>query len=210
MKISSRMGVTACLICIAAIVVGIITSKFVGRGDIHVRAIKSTATVPIGGPFRLVNQKGQTVTNKDVHGKHLLIFFGFSNCPDVCPMAINEIALTLKLLKDKADQIQAIFVSVDPERDTPEILDKFIAAFDERIMGLTGTIQQIEDVTKAYRIYYQKALPKEKEDQPKDKAFYQVDHSAIIYLMSPTGEYIRHFSHGTSSDDMAKDILKRL
>ena len=210
MKISSRMGVMVSVICATAILVGIVTVKLVGRDDRRVRVIKSTESVPIGGPFRLVNQRGQTVKNTDFPGKHLLIFFGFSNCPDVCPMAINEIALTLKLLKDKADQIQAIFVSVDPERDTPEVLDKFVAAFDERIIGLTGTIQQIEDVTKAYRIYYQKALPKEKEDQPKDKAFYQVDHSAIIYLMSPTGEYIRHFSHGTSSDDMAKDILKRL
>ena len=125
-------------------------------------------------------------------------------------MAINEIALTLKILKDKADQIQAIFVSVDPERDTPEVLGEFIAAFDERIMGLTGTNQQIADVTKAYRIFFQKALPKGEEEQPKDKAFYQVNHTAITYLMSPTGEFVRHFSTGTSSDDMAKDILKRL
>lgn len=204
------MGVMASFVCAAAILVGIVTVKLVGRDDRRVRVIKSTESVPIGGPFRLVNQRGQTVKNTDFPGKHLLIFFGFSNCPDVCPMAINEIALTLKLLKDKADQIQAIFVSVDPERDTPEVLDKFIAAFDERIMGLTGTIQQIEDVTKAYRIYYQKVLPKEEEDQPKDKAVYQVDHSTIFYLMSPTGEFVRHFSHGTSSDDMAKDILKRL
>ena len=210
MNVSNPWAISIVAAVIALIVIGTVATNLVSQKEIQVRTIKSTGTAKIGGSFELLNHNGQIVTDKNFHGKYLLMFFGFTNCSDVCPMSMNEIALTLKLLKDKSDQIQAAFVTVDPERDTPKSLSKFIGAFDKRIMGLTGTIQQITEITQAYRVYFQKVTTKEKTVQPETDINYQVDHSAITYLMSPLGEFIRHFPYGTNSEEMANDILSRL
>ena len=210
MKVSNLSAISIFTVVIALIFIGIMAVNLVRQKEIQVKTIKTTGTAQIGGSFELLNQDGQIVTDKNFHGKHLLMFFGFTNCPDVCPMSMNEIAMTLKLLKDKSDRIQAVFVSVDPERDTPNSLSNFIGAFDKRIMGLTGTIQQITKITQAYRVYFQKVTTKEKTVQPETDINYQVDHSAITYLMSPSGEFIRHFPYGTNSEEMANDILSRL
>lgn len=210
MKVFNPSAISFVAVGIALIVIGIMTVNLVRQKEIQVKTIKTTGTAQIGGSFELINHDGQIVTDKDFHGKHLLMFFGFTNCPDVCPMSMNEIAMTLKLLKDKSDRIQAVFVSVDPERDTPNSLSKFIGAFDKRVTGLTGTIQQIKEITKAYRVYFQKVITEKNQVQPETGMNYQVDHSAIIYLMSPSGEFIRHFPYGTNSEEMANDILSRL
>ena len=210
MKVFNPSAISFVAVGIALIVIGIMTVNLVRQKEIQVKTIKTTGTAQIGGSFELINHDGQIVTDEDFHGKHLLMFFGFTNCPDVCPMSMNEISQTLKLLKSKSDRIQAVFVSVDPERDTPKSLSNFIGAFDKRITGLTGTIQQIKEITNAYRVYFQKVVTKNKRVQPETGINYQVDHSAITYLMSPSGDFIRHFPYGTNSDEMAKDILSRL
>ncbi len=158
----------------------------------------------IGGPFELVDGSGRTVTDKDFRGKYLLVFFGFTHCPDVCPTALSEIALTLDALGEVADKVQPLFISVDPERDTPELMGEYVAQFHPRIMGLTGSPDQVADVAKAYRVYYKKSIPE--EEIGKEDPFYVMDHSAITYLMSPDGDFLKHFSHGTAPDEMAAAI----
>ena len=211
MKFINPSAISIATCCTALIFIGIVVANIIiQKKEIQVRTFQSTGTVKIGGTFELVNHKGEIVTDKNFLGKHLLMFFGFTNCPDVCPLSMNEVAQTLKLLEDKADQVQAVFISVDPERDTPKSLGNFVEAFDERITGLTGTIQQITKITKAYRIFFQKVTTKDKPAPPKANTNYQVDHSAIMYLMSPAGKFIRHFPYGTKSEEIANDIVSRL
>ena len=122
------------------------------KGGIPVGKNTKISSAKIGGPFKLVDHFGNSVTDQDFDGKFLIVFFGFTYCPDICPMTIYEITETLRLLKRKANKVQAIFISVDPDRDKPQILKEYLSAFDPRIIGLTGTPSQIKDVTRAYKI----------------------------------------------------------
>ena len=162
-------------------------------------------SVPIGGPFSLTDHTGKTVTDKDFEGKYLLVFFGFTYCPDICPTTLSEIARTMDLLGDEAGAVQPLFITVDPERDTPEIMAEYVAAFHPAIIGLTGTLDQTAAVAKAYRLYYEKA-PAEEGQAIADSGNYTVNHQGNTYLMNPEGEYLRHFSYGTPPKEMAASI----
>jgi len=177
-------------------------------------ALSEPGTVPIGGPFELINGKGETVTNEDFGQKYLLVYFGYTYCPDVCPTTLADIDQTLDLLGGNADLVQPLFISVDPDRDTPKVVGEYVKAFDERIVGLTGTKQQIQKVAKEFRVTYNKVSSESyNSDQPSgevpDKPLgddYLVSHSGVTYLTSPDGEYITHFQYGTSPKEMAKAI----
>ncbi|MCC3303268.1 SCO family protein [Sneathiella sp. HT1-7] len=162
------------------------------------------AGVPqIGGPFSLINHKGETVTDADFKGKLLLMFFGFTNCPDVCPTEMQTISLVLQELGDDAEEVVPVFVTVDPERDTPEIMAEFVAAFHPAIVGLTGSEDAISDIKKKYRVYSQK----QNEDDPD---FYLVDHTSFTYLMGRDGDLITVFSYGVPAEEMASKIREQL
>lgn len=158
----------------------------------------------IGGPFTLTDQNGKQVTDKDFRGRYMLVFFGFTACPDICPAGLQLIAATLGKLGAKADKIAPIFISVDPERDTPEKLAGYVKNFDSHLVGLSGTPEQVASVAKAYRVFYEKTA---NEAQP---AAYGMNHTSIIYLMGPDGEYITHFMPTTDVDAMVEKLNKLL
>ncbi|NQU61591.1 MAG: SCO family protein [Rhodospirillales bacterium] len=181
----------------------------------------------IGGPFSLVNQLGQSVTEADFKGRFMLIYFGYTYCPDICPAALTDIGIVLDDLGAAADRIAPIFITVDPLRDTPEYLKEYLSHFDPRLIGLTGTEAQIAAVAKAYKIFYKKEVPAPGAEAPAhahahaegaaeahaheaDEGDYDVSHMSIMFLMGPDGVYRTRFSHGTSVDDIARGIRKFL
>ncbi len=159
-----------------------------------------TGEALVGGPFTMVNHRGEAVTEKDFFGRYTLIFFGFTYCPDVCPTELQVMAAALDQMGPLADKITPIFVSVDPERDTPKILSEYVASFHPRLVGLTGTVQQVKQMAKTYRVYFAKVTDAKK---PQD---YQIDHTAIIYLMGPDGKFLKHFSYSTDTTALAKSL----
>jgi len=158
----------------------------------------------VGGPFSLIDDSGKRVTDKDFRGRHMLVFFGFTSCPDICPAGLQLISAALENLGAKADRVTPIFISVDPERDRPQTLHAYVKNFSPRLIGLTGTPEDIAKVTKAYKVYYKKVPNK---DAPGD---YGMDHSSIIYLMDGNGEYVTHFTPATPVDEMTATLAKTL
>lgn len=160
----------------------------------------ATGGPSIGGPFTLVNDNGKTVTDRDFRGKYMLVYFGYTYCPDVCPTTLNSIAQAMGRLGAKANQVQPIFITVDPQRDTPAVMKQYVSAFSPSLIGLTGTPAQIAAVAKEYRVYYAKHVT---GPGPND---YSMDHSSIIYLMGPDGKFIAPIAASGSGAEMAKDI----
>lgn len=158
----------------------------------------------VGGPFQLVDHNGKRVSDTDFRGRYMLVFFGFTFCPDVCPTALQVSSTALDKLGDKARRVVPIFISVDPERDTPEQLKSYVSSFHPSLIGLTGTLEEITAVARAYRVYYRKV-----KDE-KSSAGYTMDHTSIVYLMGPDGKFITHFTHTTSVDAMAAGIARHL
>jgi protein SCO1/2 len=161
-------------------------------------------TALIGGPFSLVDQTGKRVTEKDFAGRHLLVFFGFTQCPDICPTGLQVMAATLDKLGTKADGLVPMFITVDPARDTPEIMQAYVSAFHTRLTGLTGSEAEIQAVTKAYRVYAKRV------DDPGSAGGYTMDHSGFIYLMDPAGTYVTHFRHNANPDELVARIAPLL
>jgi protein SCO1/2 len=167
-------------------------------------SMQATGKALIGGPFSLLDPSGKRVTDKDFAGKPLLVYFGFTHCPDVCPSGLQVIAASLDELGDKAENLSVVFITVDPERDTPELMGKYVASFHKNIIGLSGTPEDIAAVTKAYRVYAKK-VPDET-----NPAEYNVDHSSFMYLMDRNGEYMRHFPHSVDAKDLADALAKAI
>jgi protein SCO1/2 len=158
----------------------------------------------IGGPFTLVDGTGKTVTEQDFRGRYTLVYFGYTFCPDVCPTSLSTTAQALGLLPAAtADKIVPVFISVDPDRDTPEMIGQYVAHFHPRMVGLTGSSEQVKAAAKAYKVFYQKV-----EEDNGDPEAYLMDHSAVTYLMGPDGTFLTHFSHGVAAQEMA-DTLAR-
>lgn len=153
---------------------------------------------PIGGPFTLAGSGGAQVSDASFRGCYMVVFFGFTHCPDVCPAKLEEIARTLEALGPAAGRVAPVFISVDPERDTPDLAADYAAYFDRRIVGLSGTPDQVFEVAKAYRAYYQRV---DLED-----GSYVVDHSALVYLMGPDGAFREIFRPDETPDAMAAKI----
>lgn len=162
----------------------------------------ATSGPSVGGPFTLVDDSGKTVTSRDFRGKYMLVYFGYTYCPDVCPTTLNSIAQAMKRLGEKANQVQPIFITVDPKRDSPTVLKQYVSAFSPSLIGLTGTPAQITAVAKEYHVYYAKHVT---GPGPND---YSMDHSSIIYLIGPDGKFIAPVAAGDSGAQMATDIAK--
>jgi len=157
----------------------------------------------VGGPFELIDQSGRTRTDKDFHGKLLLVYFGYTTCPDICPTDLAQIGLTIDKLGAAGNEVQPIFISVDPERDTPKVLADYVPSFHSRLIGLTGTAAQIRVVADAYKAYYAKY-------QPEGGGIYLIDHTGFTYVMGRSGEYLGFFPPGTSADRMVEIIRQHL
>ena len=156
----------------------------------------------IGGPFRLVDQNGKTVTDGDLKGKWSLVYFGYTHCPDACPTALNDISIALDELGPKRDAVRPVFITVDPERDTAEVLKAYVTSFDAPIMALTGTPEEIAQAAKEYRVYYAK--------HPEAGGDYSMDHSSVIYVMDPEGRFTASFTHENTPEDIAERLKKLL
>jgi protein SCO1/2 len=156
----------------------------------------STAGLPsIGGSFQLTDHTGQHRSNLDFRGKYTLVYFGYSYCPDICPTALSGMTEALVKLGAKANKVTPIFISVDPQRDTVANLAEYVANFHPSFVGLTGTEEQVKKAMKAYRVYAAKVDESARED-------YLMDHSSIIYVMNPQGQFVAHFNHETPAEDM--------
>jgi len=167
--------------------------------------IKTVGTVNIGGPFSLVDHTGKAVTEKDYAGKYMLIYFGYTFCPDVCPTSLSIMGEALDMLTpEQLDNVVPIFVTVDPERDTSEVLAGYVPHFHEKMVGLTGAMKDIKAAAKVFKVFFAKA----NEDDP--DGIYTMDHGSTTYLMGPEGTYAAHFSHGTPSKMMADKLAEFL
>jgi protein SCO1/2 len=160
-----------------------------------------SGTALIGGSFTLTDQSGQTRSDSDFRGKLMLVYFGFTHCPDVCPLDLAKISQAMGKLGAKADQVVPIFVTVDPARDTPAAMRDFVASFDPHIVALTGEKPAIDQLVKDYRGYY-------KSDA--SGTDYNVMHSSLIYLMGRDGRYLTHFGQDASVDDIVAGVTKQL
>ena len=176
-----------------AIAVAAILAVYVWRED-------GGGIARIGGPFVLVDHTGAERTEADLKGRHALIYFGYSFCPDVCPTALADMLIALDELGPAAARVQPVFITIDPDRDTPAVLKDYIPAFHPRLIGLSGSAAQVGKAARAYRVYYAKV------DDPEAGDNYLMDHSSVIYLMDPDGRYLTHFSHGTGPETMAKRL----
>ncbi len=156
----------------------------------------------IGGPFKLVDQNGQVVTDQDLKGRPFLVFFGFTHCPDVCPTTLFEVSEILRALGPDADRARALFITVDPERDTPAAMKDYLSSFDPHLSGLTGDPAEIAAVAKAYRVYFKKV--------PLDEGNYTMDHTAIVYLMDKTGRFVSPFNIKRPTDVEVADLRRYL
>ena len=163
---------------------------------------RSVTASAIGGPFQLVDQSGQPVTDKSLKGKPTIIFFGFTHCPDVCPTSLFEISEVLKAMGTDADRVNAWFVSVDPERDTAAAMKDYLSSFDPHLKGLTGEPAAVAKVISAYRVYARKVPLKDGD--------YTMDHTALIYLMDRDGNFVAPFNLKRTPEEAAKDLKRYL
>jgi protein SCO1/2 len=164
--------------------------------------IRSAGASAIGGPFSLIDQNGRTVTDQDLRGRPFLVFFGFTHCPDVCPTTLFELSEVLGKLGPDAQKVSALFVTVDPERDTPAEMKDYLSSFDPHLVGLTGDPTAIAAVAKEYRVYVKKV--------PLDSGDYTMDHTALVYLMDKDGRFVAPFNLKRSTDDAAADLRRHL
>jgi protein SCO1/2 len=190
------------LVLILAVTAGLLWHFGDVRSEKGVVSVPTGETVTIGGPFSLVDQNGIRRTEKDFSGKYMLVFFGYTFCPDVCPTTLSVMSAALDKVGPDAARIVPVFISVDPKRDTPEKLKAYLASFGPNFVGLTGADEEVAAAAKAYRVYYQ-AHTEEGDN-------YAVDHSGIVYLMSPTGQFLANYTLETSPDAMSADLKKRL
>jgi cytochrome oxidase Cu insertion factor (SCO1/SenC/PrrC family) len=164
----------------------------------------TSGTALVGGPFSLVDQDGRRVTEKDFLGKYMLVFFGFTYCPDVCPTELQVMSAALDELGTAGNDIQPVFVSIDPERDTPVVVKQYVQNFHPRLMGLTGSAEEIATIARAYRVYYKKATSSATSGD------YELDHSTTIYLMDREGRFRKHFGYTTDAKGLAQDLREAI
>jgi protein SCO1/2 len=159
-------------------------------------------TSAVGGPFKLTDQNGKTITDADMKGHAFLVFFGFTHCPDVCPTTLFDVSEVFRSLGPDGKDVRALFITVDPERDTPAVLKDYLSSFDPRIVGVTGDDASIKAAEKAYRVYAKKV--------PLDGGSYTMDHTAIVYLMNKDGHFVAPFSLKRRPEESAADLKRYL
>src|SRR5437868_9074848 len=154
----------------------------------------------VGGPFKLTDQNGQTITDQDLKGHPFLVFFGFTHCPEICPTALADISQVIDTLGPDAIKVNALFVTVDPERDAPAVLKDYLSSFNPRLVGVGGDADALAAVAKAYRVYYKKVPLKDGD--------YTMDHTAIVYLMDKNGQFVAPFSLKRRPEDAAAELRR--
>jgi protein SCO1/2 len=154
----------------------------------------------VGGPFKLTDQEGRAVTDQDVKGKPFLVFFGYTHCPDVCPTTLFDMSEVFRKLGPDADRAAGLFITVDPERDTPEAMKSYLSSFDPHLRGLTGDEAAIESAAKAYRVYFRKV--------PSPDGNYTMDHTGLVYLMDKRGHFVAPFNLKRRPEEAAADLRK--
>jgi len=159
-----------------------------------------TQASAVGGPFKLTDQDGRTVTETDVKGKPVLVFFGYTHCPDVCPTTLFDMSEVFRKLGPDADRAAGLFITVDPERDTPEAMKSYLSSFDPHLRGLTGDEAAIESAAKAYRVYFRKV--------PGADGNYTMDHTGLVYLMDKQGNFVAPFNLKRRPEEAAADLRK--
>jgi protein SCO1/2 len=181
----------------ASLVVGLLI-MFWAMGGVS----KVAQPAAIGGPFQLTDQNGKAVTDKSLKGKPTLIFFGYTHCPDVCPTSLFEISEVLRAMGRDADKVNAIFISVDPERDTPAAMKDYLSSFDPHLEGLSGDPAETAKVITSYRVYAKKVPTKDGD--------YTMDHTALIYLMDRDGRFVSPFNLKRSPEEAATELKRYL
>ncbi len=178
-----------------------------GPAQITSSETRTSGTALIGGPFTLTDHQGQRRSEADFQGRYMLIFFGYTYCPDICPTSLSTITQGLDILAEtseaKAAAVTPVFVSVDPARDTTEALAQYVDHFHPSMVGMTGSEQEVAAAAKAYRVFYKKV-------EQADASDYLMDHSSIIYLMAPDGSYLTHFTHSSTGEDIAEGLAEKV
>jgi protein SCO1/2 len=165
-------------------------------------ASRPAGSANVGGPFTLVDQDGRAVTDRSFLGQPHLVFFGFTQCPDICPTKLFELSEALRATGEKGRGLKALFITVDPERDKPEALKSYLSSFDDRIVGLTGTLEAIEATVRAYRGFARKVPTKDGD--------YTMEHTALVYLMDKSGRFIGSFNLNRPPQEAAQELLRHV
>jgi protein SCO1/2 len=205
--VNAASGSSTRLIAIAGaaiVVLALAVGVYAWRSGWGGSAGSGGGTALIGGPFALVDQNGNRRRDSDFRGSFMLIYFGYSFCPDVCTTALNDMSQALDRVGPAAQKVQPIFITIDPARDTAAQLKDYATNFHPRLVALTGSPEAIAGAAKAYRVYFAKS--KETANQPE----YLMDHSSIIFLMDRDGRYLTHFTHATSVEAMVNAIRKHV
>jgi protein SCO1 len=194
---SRRGGLVAAAVMVAVIAIAAgATATWMG---LSLRA-EVQANTNIGGPFALVDDTGAQVTDAALKGRPTVMYFGYTFCPEVCPTTLTELAQWIRTLGPDADKLNYVFVTVDPERDTPKVMHDYVSSFDRRIRGFTGTSDQIAKVTSQYRIYYKRI--------PTSDGGYAIDHTAILYLMDQQVRYVGFIGYQEKTDAAIAKLRK--
>ncbi len=156
----------------------------------------------IGGPFKLTDQDGRPITDQDMKGEPLLVFFGYTHCPDICPTTLFEISEVLRAMGKDADRVHALYITVDPERDTAAVMKDYLSSFDPHLRGATGDPQAIAAAEKAYHVFAEKV--------PTGNGDYSMDHTALVYLMDKQGRFVAPFSLKRRPEEAAADLKRYL
>jgi protein SCO1 len=195
---SSQVRISLILLAFLAGLLVSLGAILVGSG--RVLAPSGQQAAAIGGPFRLTDQNGRTVTEQDLVGHPSLVFFGFTHCPDICPTTLFDLSEVMRALGPDADRAHAVFITVDPERDTVAVLKDYLSSFDPHLFALTGDLASITAVAKEYRVYFKKV--------PLDGGGYTMDHTAIVYLMDKEGRFVSPFSLKRTPQASAADLRR--
>ena len=202
MKRGLKRGLLLALV-LAAALGGFAAWRYFNRGD--QMAGMGAEQLQLGGPFTLVDQTGRTVTDKDFAGKLMLVYFGYTFCPDVCPTELANMAAAYDLLTPaERKQVQLVFITVDPERDTTQVLKDYVGNFGNDMVGLGGTAEQVKAAAKAYRVYYARSK------ETAGSSDYLMDHSGFVYLMGRDGRYRAHFRPQVEPQSIAEKIRSLL
>jgi protein SCO1/2 len=196
------IGAARVLVMLGAFVAGLVLFGAVvfivtGRSPAPV-ALTST----VGGPFSLTDQNAKPITDQDLKGHPFLVYFGFTHCPDVCPTTLFEVSEVLRALGPRAKDVRALFVTVDPERDTPAVLKDYLSSFDPRVIGVTGDAEAVAAIEKSYRVYAKKV--------PLEGGNYTMDHTALVYLMDKNGRFVAPFKMKRRPEEAAAEIERYL